>query len=57
MVNIFTGAESLNEKATMRQDAAAVLDRLAREAQKPPSTLSAPATANNSGVDFNASDC
>lgn len=50
--------DSSADKATMRSDAAAVLDRLAREAKNPPTPSSSPApTSNNSGVDFNTSDC
>nr|CAI5863434.1 unnamed protein product [Callosobruchus analis] len=48
------GPESLPDKATMRSDAAAELDRLARSgAKKEPGNTS----ENSSGVDFNASDC
>lgn len=44
--------ESLTDKVAMRSDAAAELDRLARGGAKKPTN-----SANNSGVDFNASDC
>ncbi|XP_018562021.1 cytoplasmic dynein 1 light intermediate chain 2 isoform X2 [Anoplophora glabripennis] len=47
-----SGSESLTDKVTMRSDAAAELDRLARGAKKP-----APGSGNTSGVDFNASEC
>lgn len=50
LVNKSGGPESLTDKATMRSDAAAELDRLARGGKK-----SGP--ASGSGVDFNASDC
>lgn len=51
-----TGSEVLPDKATMRSDAAAELDRLARSGNKKP-----PGTSGNggtpTGVDFNVSDC
>lgn len=51
------GSEILPDKATMRSDAAAELDRLARGGGKkppgPPGNGSGPST----GIDFNASDC
>ncbi|CAH1368659.1 hypothetical protein MTP99_010132 [Tenebrio molitor] len=51
LVNKSGGPESLNEKAAMRSDAAAELDRLARGGKKPgPSS-------GSGGIDFNASDC
>lgn len=43
------GPESLPDKAAMRSDAAAELDRLARGKK--------PLSGSSSGVDFNASDC
>ncbi|CAH1967515.1 unnamed protein product [Acanthoscelides obtectus] len=50
-----SGPESLPDKATMRSDAAAELDRLARGgAKKEPANTS---ENNSSAVDFNASDC
>ena len=51
LVNKSGGPESLTDKATMRSDAAAELDRLARGGKKPG------ASGPSSGVDFNASDC
>lgn len=45
-------AESTPDKAAMRSDAAAELDRLAR-GRKPPGSDG----RDGSGVDFNASDC
>ncbi|XP_050297675.1 cytoplasmic dynein 1 light intermediate chain 2 [Anthonomus grandis grandis] len=50
-----SGAESLPDKATMRSDAQAELDRLARK--KPAAPPSTGSTPNSSGVDFDASDC
>ncbi|KAJ8980404.1 hypothetical protein NQ317_009399 [Molorchus minor] len=47
------GNDSLTDKVTMRSDAAAELDRLARGGKKPGPGSSPSA----SGVDFNASDC
>lgn len=59
------GGENLPDKATMRTDAAAELDRLARGGTKKPSPPASgsgeggtvPGSSNTSGVDFNASDC
>ncbi|KAH1011965.1 hypothetical protein HUJ04_001230 [Dendroctonus ponderosae] len=49
-----TGSESLTDKALMRSDAQAELDKLARKKLAPPSAGSTP---NTSSVDFDASDC
>lgn len=47
-----SGPESLPDKAAMRSDAAAELDRLAKGKRPSP-----PNSGSGSGVDFNASDC
>ncbi|XP_023029957.2 dynein light intermediate chain [Leptinotarsa decemlineata] len=47
-----SGSESLPDKVTMRTDAAAELDRIARGAKKPGS-----GSSGTGGIDFNASDC
>lgn len=56
MVGKPSGNEILPDKATMRLDAAAELDRLARSGSKKP-----PGPSGNNGtpggVDFNVSDC
>ncbi|XP_066251512.1 cytoplasmic dynein 1 light intermediate chain 2 [Euwallacea similis] len=49
-----SGSESLNDKAMMRSDAQAELDKLARKKLAPPSSGTTP---NSSGIDFDASDC
>lgn len=51
---MLVGSESLTDKALMRSDAQAELDKLARKKLAPPSTGSTP---NTSSVDFDASDC
>ncbi|KAG5887312.1 hypothetical protein JTB14_006456 [Gonioctena quinquepunctata] len=48
-----SGNESLPDKVTMRTDAAAELDRIARGGSKKPGN----GNGGASGVDFNASDC
>lgn len=53
---LFIGSESLPDKATMRSDAAAELDRFITS-KRPSGPSSGPNSANSSGVDFNASDC
>lgn len=50
------GNDTLPDKATMRSDAAAELDRLARSGgKKPPGPSGNGSTPT--GIDFNASDC
>ncbi|CAH0549343.1 unnamed protein product [Brassicogethes aeneus] len=51
------GNESLTDKNSMRSDAAAELDRLARGGKKGTPNTTPNSSTNNSGVDFNASDC
>lgn len=53
------GNDSLPDKATMRSDAAAELDRLARGgSKKPPAPPgNGSGSAPTTGIDFNVSDC
>lgn len=52
------GNEILTDKATMRSDAAAELDRLARGGgKKPPGPSGSGNGSAPPGVDFNVSDC
>ncbi|XP_060532723.1 cytoplasmic dynein 1 light intermediate chain 2 [Cylas formicarius] len=54
-----SGADSLTDKASVRSDAAAELDRLSRSAKKsaPPAATPNAGDGPSNCVDFNASDC